>query len=256
MPSDQVDRYQLRPGHKDWSDHGPDLLRARDNVRHMLVRRLEDPLTGWFWRQRRGDDPDASEWEGPLKRVKVLAMFDAWAPERDGEAFQFGREVAEGIGHDVQWAVRFADVPLPEPGAPLETRVVAGLMRYAFPTMCPAGICVCKQIGRKVGDPVDPDAEWSTHAYCLGYDQSDADRCGGEGKQTEQCFDWTRRMALAGELGIWQTLGARDGSVVNAEAQDGWEVGLGGADDTHKWHVHVSVGSAPPGPTTPRTACT
>lgn len=203
-------RYQVRADGKLWTAHGPDLLRDLDSARKQ-VGELGTPIAtsrrqhdGTWSEPRNLRHGDLARRVASLRDGDVLRVEDRRAPF----AYVRGRELA-----------------VPQYlGATPAAETVNSLMAAFDPASEFAGIFVCKGIAGT--------SSYSDHAWGDAVDRSNG--------HNDALFDWVVRMASEGLMEVAYAIGSRDGKVVSASSPT-YKVEPGGGDDTHLWHVHVSV---------------
>jgi len=222
-------RYQVKAESREWTDPGPDLLRARAGAvaaatgllkwrRVYVGRRLRANGGGAEWRELGG------------KRAVREWLETALATMRDGDRAQIGERRWEAV--EIRAVVRAREVPVVElENATPAVEITNGLVETAFPGSLFAGAFVCKR--------VSGSSSWSAHAW------GDAlDRTSSATAPNDAITDWSARMARAGELPVVQILGSRSGVVVEARERliGSWSLKPSSASDSHLWHVHYSAG--------------
>lgn len=223
-----MDRYQVKVPAKKWGDAGPDLLRTKESTKAQ-VHDLLDQAGRWNWRKQT-QHGEWFEWRVLGNRQDVLDWLDsALHSLGNGQLAQIGLSDTKG-DPDPRVVIRGCNVVIPDlSGATSRAEMTHGLVRYRFPDIKFAGCFVCKQISGS--------SSYSDHAWGDAVDETENP---GAGVHNDDVTDWCIRMGAADLMPIVQVLGSVNGKVVNAEARNGWDIRPGGADDTHKWHVHMS----------------
>lgn len=219
-------RYNVKARSQRWSDRGPDLWRGTSSAIDKALRYV--PRLGPFYlRTVNGTDP-VTDWQRCVTRAGLRRQLaDRLNHIGDGRLVQLANR-----RKDVQAAVRVQVFPVPDlPSVTYETRIVNAIWAAAWPASGFAGAHVCKHIAGT--------NQWSQHAYGRAIDRVQNPPAVTNDEQT----DWCLRMSREGLWPVWQVLGSRNGSVINAEAP-GFYTRAGGADTSHLWHVHLSTGRA------------
>ena len=182
-----MDRYQVRAGHKEWGDPGPDLLRTRANAVEQVRQILPEGRT-WSWRKRRANGRWSEIREVGDEPAVASFLGDALPTLSDGQVLQIG----DGEPFKEAAIARGCAVPVPDlsSASPLAETAHA-IVQYVFPDSRFTGSFACKQEGRHPGDPIVVGLDWSDHAFGDAVDHSPDE----DGKPSnDELFDWTHRM--------------------------------------------------------------
>lgn len=229
-----MDRYRLRRAGQMTNSRGPDLLRLRGNVHRGLKAALGEPRGGWY--TRKAGKGITTEWVGPLTKAQVVERFAAWR-HVDLDQFIVGRK-RPGATPEARIFVEFEGVPrLALANSSPATETFWSLLKHQFQGIKFAGAYVFKETS---------PGFWSDHAWGTAVDGTENPPAD---VQNDETTDWSRRMALSGNVEFDYLLGSRRGEVVKVVAPD-FDVEPSGASSSHEWHIHVSVtdhdGSKPP----------
>lgn len=219
--TDMLERVQVKPTGKEWSDKGPDMLRKRDNAWRAINRSLRWRSGWWVRKSIKGG---WSDWKGPFLRSGVEEAYHDW----NSDEFQIGRRMLGKVRVRIRAraiSIHVVDYPDASPAA----NITAALMLAGTAGTTFAGIFACKDVENHM--PPWPGVQPSNHAW------GDAVDITGN---TTVVTDYAIRMAKEDQIPIVQVLGTLDGrSVINASDDTNWQIRLGGADSSHLWHCHM-----------------
>lgn len=216
-------RFQVRDGHREWGENGPDLLRPDANALKQLDG-LYPKDEGDIY-HRVAEEPGIwGQWSGPWNHGKTQTKVGEWmeAPAYDLQALQ----IKVHPGGDVTAAVKAHKITVQNYSNATDRAEQAWAMYdRIWPGTTFAGIFVCKPYSHGFGDAVD-----------VSYGN------------TAKVFDWGLRMAKNELLVCEQIIGTQNGTTeVQAWRSEGYAVRPYNGNDSHCWHVHHGCGHATDG---------
>jgi hypothetical protein len=216
-------RYRVRSIDKEWDDNGPDLLRPRDNARAQLKNVLPpaDQLNKPSYKI------DDNPWKDVANKGALMDAFDGWQTSADGSLFK-AAEQRSGERYTLALCKLVQVKDLQISNCSPKTEELHSLITAQWPGATFSGGYVWKQTAPGV---------WSDHAWGTAIDESENKAAG---IPNEKLTDWTTRMGRAGCTGFDYLLGYKDGRIVQTGRPD-YEYQNSSADDSHEWHIHVSI---------------
>lgn len=221
-------RYQVKVKNKSWDDPGPDLLRTQANA-IQAARQIFPKSSHLWWRKQK-----ASGEFFPWRHIGGQKAMTDWLKEalpslNDGQIGQICGGTKKRASGRARTVVRGANIPIIDlDNATGLAEQAYSLAKYRFGDVRFGGAFVCKRISGT--------SSWSDHAWGDAVDLTEA--LDGS-PSNDQIFNWVVRMAKENLLAAEMIIGSVNGSVAVSRAPS-FDISMGGADNSHLWHTHIS----------------